>query len=255
VSRVPARGRRTGVPRATLVAQAQALRASGTLIDDIASQMGVSRSYASELIRDPDGSAAAARKRSYARRCACGRSMDMGSQRCATCATAAYHTERYWTRDRIIAAFQEFHSVMGRAPAATDVPKHARSMAKRISKARLAEAYSHGVHLPVPHAVKREFGGWRAAVAAAGLQQLPQGGAAWRRYEVDTVPPMPPSRRVRLQLPPVDPGAAGAPPREPHRLRVHDGTVCPSCGDMTTSLDAATGWCGSCAREHRQMTA
>lgn len=55
--------------RLALAARAREIRDGGALIQDIAAELGVSRSYASELLHDPDGSRARARKDSYAGVC------------------------------------------------------------------------------------------------------------------------------------------------------------------------------------------
>jgi hypothetical protein len=57
-------------------ARARELRAAGCDYKTIAAELGVSRSYAGELVTDPDGSQARARKASYSRPCPeCGKPM------------------------------------------------------------------------------------------------------------------------------------------------------------------------------------
>lgn len=142
----------------------------------IALDLGISPSYASELYVDPDGSRSRARKDRYSRSCPdCGDPMSGsdgltgGPDYCADCAPA--HS-RVWTRDVIIAAFQEFHREWGHAPSSNLGTILCPS--QRGSAERLAEAAQNTVRLPYHSVVKAEFGSWPAAIEAAGLSPLPR---------------------------------------------------------------------------------
>lgn len=56
--------------RADLSREATALRAAGLTLPQIGARMGISRSYASDLITDPDRSKTLARRKTYGRVCA-----------------------------------------------------------------------------------------------------------------------------------------------------------------------------------------
>jgi len=92
----------------------------------IGNRLGISTSYASELDCDPDGAKTRARKDSYRRPCPnCGKLMDgsngrNGPKLCKDCAAAAQHEARFWTRERIIQAIQEWAAEHGKPPSARD---------------------------------------------------------------------------------------------------------------------------------------
>lgn len=83
--------------RTELASRAAELRATGLVYREIAQELGISRSYASTLISDPDDAQARARKASYRRPCPeCGTLMDGSNGRgpnaarlCAKCAAVA----------------------------------------------------------------------------------------------------------------------------------------------------------------------
>lgn len=84
------------LPRADRAAEAAELRAQGLTYNQIAAHMGISRSYASSLICDPDGAKDRARKASYGRPCEqCGKQTDGSNGRekapklCLACTDAA----------------------------------------------------------------------------------------------------------------------------------------------------------------------
>lgn len=183
--------------RLDLAVEARELREAGFLVQEVADLLGISRSYASELLLDPDGSRNRARKRSYGGTCEdCGARTDGANgrarapKRCAACAATQKHEERFWTPERIVEVFQEFARIFGRAPSTTDIYSFAYSptIAANLSDARLAEVNdvtiafaAHDLRLPSPPAVARELGSWKAAIAAAGLTPNPTGGAGHRR--------------------------------------------------------------------------
>lgn len=183
--------------RLDLAAEARELREAGFLIQEVADMLGISRSYASSLLLDPDGSKDRARKRSYGGTCEeCGARTDGANgrarapKRCAACAAVASHEARFWTRERIVEVFQEFARLFDRAPSVTDVRSFSNTptIARKLSEARLVEVddvtivlAAHGLYLPLPSVVAREWGTWTNALAAAGLTPSPSGGAGHRR--------------------------------------------------------------------------
>lgn len=147
--------------RVERAAQAAELRAQGLLYREIAARLGVSVSYAQDLVNDPDGSKVRARKDSYRGRCAdCGRPTDgswgrgpQASKRCVRCAGAR---QRIWTRDRIIDALRDFADERGRAPTAGELGAGS-NCTDRVA------------WLPRWQTVRKVFGSYPAACEAAGL--------------------------------------------------------------------------------------
>lgn len=150
--------------RETRAREAARLRATGMVLREIAERMGISASYAQELVADPSGEAKQERKRRYDGVC-----VDCGGRvsgtdparaaplhRCVPCRRRFEHESRYWTPERVIAAIQE-HAIDGEAPTASDVGS-LRTMAVR------------------------EFGAWSAACEAAGLGSRRPGGSQPRRW-------------------------------------------------------------------------
>lgn len=174
--------RQTGVTRERLqrAAEAKRLRDSGYLNREIAEALGVSRSYASQLCTDPDGTKSRARKDSYRKPCPgysgpCA-NMLSGSEGpsqmprlCQACDEERNHAERHWTRERIIGIFQEFASRVGRSPSVGDIQSVFPSYQGRMSEDRISEAHAVRDGLPYPALVQREFGSWAAALEAASL--------------------------------------------------------------------------------------
>lgn len=176
--------------RADLASRATRLRAAGLLQRQIADELNISRTYAQQLLDDPDGAKARARKDSYRGVCeACGARTDGSNgpanapKLCDTCARRKQHEERYWTPERIIEAFREFEQAAGRPPGAADaaIPV-APSARRRLSAERIAEGLRYGRLLPSNVIVAREFGGWRQALAAAGMPAGPAGSPGHRTY-------------------------------------------------------------------------
>jgi Homing endonuclease associated repeat len=107
--------------------EAARLRAQGLLGREIAERMGVSRTYAHELLADPTGAASRARKDSYRGTCVdCGGPTSGGDgpsktpARCAACAARHQHENRRWTREAIIEAIQLLATENGRPPLASE---------------------------------------------------------------------------------------------------------------------------------------
>lgn len=113
--------------RLALARRAATLRAEGLVYREIAERLGVSRSYTSELIQDPDGSRARARKDGYRGECIdCG-APTSGSDgrgkapsRCDSCSHAKQKKERVWTREAVIEAVQHFAAERGRPPTSSE---------------------------------------------------------------------------------------------------------------------------------------
>jgi hypothetical protein len=168
-----------------------ALREQGVTWAEIAKRFNRAISSVRAIYDDPDLSKQRERRRKYEGVCGrCGgptkySGLDHPSPHCAACAAEIQKETRTWTPEAIIERFQEFHRVTGRSPAVTDIPHHAELRGKtrkqwHLTSERIAEATSHGIHLPTPSIVQREFGGWRKAVEAAGLVPVPWGLRARR---------------------------------------------------------------------------
>lgn len=130
---------------------------------EVAQVLGISRSYASELYRDPEGVGAAARRTRSRGACAdCGKPTAWRTggpaKRCNSCA-GRHRT--VWTAERVVEAFKSFHRIEGRVPSARDLRR---------------EEY-----LPSLSALQRIFGTLGAAQEAAGLERRPAFGE--RRHE------------------------------------------------------------------------
>jgi hypothetical protein len=175
------------------------LREQGLKFREIAERLGISRSYASLLSCDPDGSRERDRKAGYGGQCKdCGaptdgsNGRDLAPSRCAACSIAHQHDERYWTRDRIVEAFKAAGELLGRAPAVVDWQARMPSVRQKVSARRLEEAeplqaaMDDGFKFPPPQIVRREFGSWSAARVAAGFDPSPNGGRCSR--EILTTP-------------------------------------------------------------------
>lgn len=137
--------------RAKRATEAARLKATGMNGLQIARVMGVSNSYAYELLSDPEGSRVRARKDGYRGVCrSCGELTDGSNgaaaapSMCNTCANPP------WSREDILAAFRAFHECTGRSPRKEDgdVP---------------------GRDLPHERTVAKYLGSWNNALRAAGL--------------------------------------------------------------------------------------
>ena len=158
---------------------------------EIAERLGIRRSFASELLHDPDGSRARARKDKQRKPCPdCGKLMSGGGGKAkdpAYCADCIHKHARTWTRERVIQAFQDFHRRYGRSPTTTDRMISCKAVRRKLSDVRLAEAGTVDISgLPVPGTVHDLFGGWREAVEAAGLPPSPIGSPSHRDTRRDT---------------------------------------------------------------------
>lgn len=147
--------------REALAEVASNLRAQGLLYREIAERLGVSRSYAHDLVRDPSGEAARARKARYGGTCVdCGSSTDgtAGStyvpERCRSCRHEFQRAQRVWTADRIVDAIREWADRNGGIPPTASDWRRARARGDR-----------RACHVSL---VTKRWGSWNAAIEAAG---------------------------------------------------------------------------------------
>lgn len=146
--------------RVERAAQARGLREQGLKLREIAQRMGISRSMAGELIVDPDGSRARARKAKNDGVCMdCGARTKGGGgrippKRCGECAKRFREENMRWTPDEIVRAVRAWVDKHGRAPSPSKDWLHA------------------GVDHPVTSTVVGKVG-WAEALRRAGCQ--PQG--------------------------------------------------------------------------------
>lgn len=113
--------------RLELAERVRELRAQHLTHREVARRLDITRSYASTLADDPDGSKARARKDSYRGVCVDCEGPTSGSEgrsrtpeRCEVCAIEKRHAEKRWTRETVIDAIQRFADENGRPPRATE---------------------------------------------------------------------------------------------------------------------------------------
>lgn len=150
--------------------RAAQLRARGMPYRKIAERLAISTSYASNLVNDPDGELARARKRNYGRNCEiCGArtngsdGMFKAPRICGRCWNQKRHEERHWSPERILAAIRAWAAEHGRPPGAREW-RHTRPTA------------------PTTNTVVREFGSWANAIEAAGFPR-PRSGVHGPRID------------------------------------------------------------------------
>jgi hypothetical protein len=92
---------------------------------EIAYRMGISKTYAFDLLNDPEGLKVKARKESYRGICeVCGAFTNgadgptRAPRFCNHCAPAAYHLK--WTKERVVEAIQRWAKIFGRPPLSTE---------------------------------------------------------------------------------------------------------------------------------------
>lgn len=170
-------------------AEATALHKSGLTWQEVADEMGISRSYAYDLVRDPDYSKVRARKSSYRGTCEeCGGPTDGSNGRAKAprfCQGCVGDARAFWTKDTIVQAIQEYNSRFGRRPSAWDwSPALARARAHPERLAEIEERWQDGVWPSMTH-VQGRFGSWNAAIEAAGFEPNTLGHRTdperWRR--------------------------------------------------------------------------
>lgn len=169
--------------RLDLAHDAAELRRDGFTFREIADILDISRTYAEQLVSDPDGAKARARKDGYRIPCVgCGKLLTgsygpnsaKARERTGLCVQCQHDEMRVWTPDTIVAAFQQFYDEVGRPPAVSDLHVRYPSHARRYSATRRAEvaATADAVDRILPHqsTVQTVMGGWRNALVAAGFE-------------------------------------------------------------------------------------
>lgn len=159
-----------GITRIERAALARKAQNAGLSIGDIAKALGVSRSYASTLLADPDGSKEKARKERYRGICIdCGGKTTYGKKgkhpfRCSACAQHHYpDARRKWTRERILADIQEWNRLYGSPPTAQDW------LTGPSTKER--DEKRGGRRWPHIGVVQKMFGSWSNALEVAGFER------------------------------------------------------------------------------------
>lgn len=152
--------------RAELAPRARQMRREGLRMREIASALDTPISTVSEWIADPDRKKHAARRRKWAGNCVdCGAATDASAgpgkacERCASCAAQFNHTNRYWTRARVLERLTAYIEANGGIPPTA------------MEWAALSTAEG-GTGLA---AAQREFGSWAAAIEACGIEALATG--------------------------------------------------------------------------------
>lgn len=159
--------------RLALGARAIELREQGWLIRPIAEELGISRSYASALIHDPDGTQARARKDRYGGNCeVCGKATTgsdgpgTAPKRCVQHAILEH--ERRWNRETVIGAIQHWAAEHdGKPPNAQEWLYRDGELKARYPAANSVYNSSGNKNAP--------FKSWADAIEAAGFPR-PQVG-------------------------------------------------------------------------------
>lgn len=162
--------------RAALAAEAARFKASGLNGLQVAAAMGLSRSYANELLVDPAGDKVRLRRREYAERHS-GKCVDCGRRvmsykgpdppkRCADCHTQVVQDPEYWAQthtlprrysdDDFLQHVRRCHAQQGRAS----------------TTAYLAYKADHP-DAPTLRSIAIRFGSWWSAVERAGFKPGP----------------------------------------------------------------------------------
>lgn len=179
--------------RAEKAAEAARLKAEGVHWRDAADELGVSRGYYFELLKDPDGSVAKARKRRYDQPCVdCGVTTS-GSEglrdepRCLRCAMIRdADARRIWTPEKVVERIREWAELYGEPPAATDWnPTQARQFKHDEARARRFEDADG--HWPHHTSVVRQCGSWNAAIVAAGFEPRVAHGGGGNQHRRQSV--------------------------------------------------------------------
>lgn len=166
-----------------LAAQAAQMRQDGALLREISEALGVSYQYAQQLVADPDGLKARARKDSYAQPCEICGAPTSGSEgrrehpRCQPCAAFISGAKRASrTADHLISRIQEWAALYGEPPAIPDWnPWACRNVIHDPERARRYEE-ANG-YWPSFTSVVYAFGSWNAGIEAAGFTPRPETGA------------------------------------------------------------------------------
>lgn len=156
--------------RAANAARVAELYAQGLNGLQIAAELGLSRSYTYELLHDPEGTDAKERKTRYSGECIdCGGPTYGGNGRhapvrCRECSMAHQQATKKWTEQAVLEAIQTWARLYGKPPTGTDF-----NVAHKNHKGERAERWRSGDY---PHlsTVMNLFGGWNAALQAAGFE-------------------------------------------------------------------------------------
>lgn len=172
--------------RAQQAAIALRLRTSGEGLSlaAIAREMGISVSYASQLLTDPTGEKIRARKRKYLKRCKVCRQLCYGTH-CRQHAKHSTGAKPQWSREQIIEAMQEWDNLHGHPP----------TVSEWLHRDGLPD------WCPTSGVVFNRFGkaGWNKAIEAAGFMPRRVGWPEWVVQEqAGAVHPMSPERREEL---------------------------------------------------------
>lgn len=167
--------------RRALADRIRGLRGEGLTQIAVARRLGISRSYVSDLERDPDGLLAAARKDSYREPCPeCGTLMDgsngrKGPSLCATCMHAKQAAAKVWTREAVIAAIQGWALKHGRPPTSTEWINGSEDHPARSSVYRSSKSTRTA-----------PFATWNEAIIAAGFTPY-KVMTTWQRWTPELV--------------------------------------------------------------------
>lgn len=157
----------TTATREEKAARAAMLRSEGLSWREVGDRLGISPTYAEQLVSDPDGSKNRARK--MQRNCVdCGTAIRSDSPskaaqlRCSRCYHADQKASAKWTRETIVAAIQRWADLYGKPPSASGWNSGTANPQQR-------ERFKAGDY-PVTTTVVNVFGGFGAGLRAAGFQ-------------------------------------------------------------------------------------
>lgn len=170
--------------RAERVAAVQRLRRDGLTIIEVAESLGVSRSYVSALLYDPDRSKELARRASYAGACeVCGAPTDGSNGRAGAPRYCQAHiganeewiaSRTKWTRDLIVVRIREWAELHGEPPSVLDWSPYD---ARRVNDESRATRFERAAgYWPWFMSVVDRFGSWNAGIVAAGFEPRAVGG-------------------------------------------------------------------------------
>jgi hypothetical protein len=162
--------------RADRYAEFSFLRKYGRTPNQIASACRVCANYVRDVLDDPDGNKARARKAGYRGVCVdCGRPTNGSSgrarapERCVRCSNRKIRL--YWTHERIIEAIERWVTIHGEPPTTSEWGRSHHG-APEWRKKRMAETPGRWPELRV---VQGMFGSWANAIEAAGYQRPRRG--------------------------------------------------------------------------------
>lgn len=161
--------------RAEMAARVAELRAQGLLQREVAERLGISRTWAAELDRDPEGKDMAERRKRYRGTCLdCGRATDGSNGRakapdyCRHCAPK-HSPHAKWTAENIVEAIQRWTEKYGSPPSAMDWNPAMARAADATDIDRIEMRWERG-DWPTVTSVIYHCGSWSGAIAAAGFK-------------------------------------------------------------------------------------